>query len=298
LLYLAWFFQPLINLSHVSNLFQSALAALAKLFPLMDEKVEVSERPGAYDLDEPIEGEVSFDDVAFSYKEGTPVLEDVALTVAAGERVAIVGETGSGKSTMAKLAMRFYDPNRGVVAVDGTDLKDVTEASRVEALALIPQDGFLFSGSLRDNLTYAKPDASDEEVWNVLSEMEVDTWIRSLPDGLDTEVRERGSRFSAGERQLVALARAFLADPEIIVLDEATSNLDPETEVKVEGALRALLQDRTSIVIAHRLRSAERADRVVMVDAGRIVSEGTHDELVESSDQYRELVEVWQRGLA
>jgi len=193
--------------------------------------------------------------------------------------------------------MRFYDPTRGSVSIDGVDLKDVTRSSRVETMALIPQDSFLFAGSLRENLVYAKPDATDEEVWRVLKEMKIDEWIAGLPGGLDTEVRERGSRFSAGERQLIALARAFLADPGIIVLDEATSNLDPETEMKVEQALSALLADRTAIVIAHRLRSAERADRVVVVDKGAIIAEGTHDELVDEVDQYRELVEVWKRGL-
>ena len=298
LLYLDWFFQPIINLSNVYNLLQSALAALAKLFQLMDEPAAVTERPGSYDLPEPVEGKVEFTDVDFSYEEGVPVLHDIDLLVEPGERLAVVGETGSGKSTIAKLAMRFYDPDEGTVAIDDANLTDVTERSRVEALALIPQDGFLFAGSLRSNLVYARPEASDEEVWRVLDTMDIADWVQSLPDGLDTEVRERGSRFSAGERQLVALARAFLADPEIIVLDEATSNLDPETEVKVEGALRALLEGRTSIVIAHRLRSAERADRVVMVDDGEIIAEGTHEQLVDTSAPYQELVEVWQRGLA
>lgn len=298
LLYLDWFFQPIINLSNVYNLLQSALAALAKLFQLMDEEVVIDERHGAYDLPDPVRGAVEFDDVSFSYLEEVPVLRNVNLAVAPGERLAVVGETGSGKSTIAKLAMRFYDPDSGTVSIDEADIRDVTEASRVGTLALIPQDGFLFSGTLRHNLTYAQADASDADVWNVLATMDIDDWVQSLPDALDTEVRERGSRFSAGERQLVALARAFLADPEIIVLDEATSNLDPETEVKVEGALRALLHGRTSIVIAHRLRSAERADRVVLVDSGEIIAEGTHDQLVDASDSYRELVDVWQRGLA
>jgi ATP-binding cassette subfamily B protein len=298
LLYLDWFFQPIINLSNVYNLLQSALAALAKLFGLMDEKPAIMDRPGAYDLPDPVVGTVVFRDVAFEYTEGVRVLDDVDLEILPGERVAIVGETGSGKSTIAKLAMRFYDPAEGSISLDGVDLVDATEASRVAALALIPQDGFLFAGTLRDNLKYAKPEASDEDVWRVLDAMGITDWVRSLPEQLDTEVRERGGRFSSGERQLVALARAFLADPAVIVLDEATSNLDPETEVKVEQALGVLLDGRTSIVIAHRLRSAERADRVVVVDEGRIVARGTHEELVRSTPQYQELVEVWQRGLA
>jgi ATP-binding cassette subfamily B protein len=296
LLYLDWFFQPIINLSNVYNLLQSSLAALAKLFELMDETVVVDDKPGALDLGEPVSGKVSLDAVSFAYEPGTRVLENVSVTVDAGERVAIVGETGSGKSTIAKLIMRFYDPGSGVVAIDGIDLRDITERSRTDALALIPQDGFLFAGTLRQNIAYADPEATDEAVWNVLRAMGIDDWVRALPEGLDTEVRERGGRFSAGERQLVALARAFLSEPAIIVLDEATSNLDPETEIQVEGALRVLLADRTSVVIAHRLRSAERADRVIMVDDGSVIGEGTHDELVEQSPHYRELVEVWQRG--
>jgi ATP-binding cassette subfamily B protein len=296
LLYLDWFFQPIINLSNVYNLLQSALAAISKLFGLMDEIVVVDDKPGAFDLSEPVAGAVAMEGVSFSYEPGTVVLDDVSVVVGAGERVAIVGETGSGKSTIAKLIMRFYDPESGVVAIDGNDLRDITERSRTDALALIPQDGFLFAGTLRDNIAYAAPDATDAAAWNVLRAMGIDDWVRSLPEGLETEVRERGGRFSAGERQLVALARAFLSDPSIIVLDEATSNLDPETEIQVEGALRVLLAGRTSVVIAHRLRSAERADRVVMVDGGRIIAEGTHAELVESSPRYRELVEVWQRG--
>lgn len=296
LLYLDWFFQPIINLSNVYNLLQSALAALSKLFQLMDEPVVIADRPGAFDIPENAAGVVELVDVSFSYVPDVSVLTDISLKVDAGERVAIVGETGSGKSTIAKLIMRFYDPDSGLVLLDDVDLVNVTARSRADMLALVPQDGFLFAGTLRSNLRYADPTATDEAIWNVLRAMGIDDWVRSLPDGFETEVRERGGRFSAGERQLVALARAFLADPTVIVLDEATSNLDPETEIQVEGALRVLLAGRTSIVIAHRIRSAERADRVVMIDAGQVIAQGTHTELVESSHRYRELVEVWQRG--
>jgi ATP-binding cassette subfamily B protein len=226
------------------------------------------------------------------------VLEHIDLDVPPGQRLAVVGETGAGKSTIAKLVMRFYDPTAGRVTIDGHDLRDVTADSRIHRIALIPQDGYLFNGSLRDNLRYGKPDADDDDIWRVTAAMGIDDWVRALPERLDTPVRERGSRFSAGERQLVALARAFLADPSVIVLDEATSNLDPETEVRMENALLALLSGRTAVVIAHRLRSAERADRVVMVDGGRIIADGNHETLVTSSPEYRELVDVWRRGVA
>jgi ATP-binding cassette subfamily B protein len=297
LLYLDWFFQPLINLANVYNLLQSAIAALAKLFGLLDEEPAVQERPGAFDTDLPVKGTVGFDDVAFGYEEDRPVIRGIDLEVPAGQRLAVVGETGSGKTTIAKLAMRFYDPDTGSVSLDGVDLKDLTESSRVDAIVLIPQDGFLFEGTLGDNIAFGAADATEDDVWNVLRAMGIDDWVRALPDGLETEVRERGGRFSAGERQLVALARAFLSDPAVIVLDEATSNLDPETELEVEGALRVLLSGRTAIVIAHRLKSAERADRVIMIDDGEIIADGTHDELAEASPEYRHLVEVWERGV-
>ena len=297
LLYLDWFFQPLINLANVYNLLQSAMAALAKLFGLLDEEPAVTDRTGAYDAAVPVKGGVGFDAVTFGYIEGHPVIRGIDLEVPAGQRLAVVGETGAGKTTIAKLALRFYDPDAGSVSLDGADLRDLTESSRVDAIALIPQDGFLFEGTLGENIAFGAPDATLEDIWNVLRAMGIDDWVRALPDGLETEVRERGGRFSAGERQLVALARAFLADPTVIVLDEATSNLDPETELEVEGALRVLLAGRTAIVIAHRLKSAERADRVIMIDDGAIIADGTHDELVEVSPDYRYLVEVWERGL-
>ncbi len=298
LLYLDWFFQPIVNLANVYNLLQAAIAALGKLFGLLDVEAEVAERPGAYDLATPVTGAVTLEDVTFGYDDSVTVLHDVSLDIPPGQRLAVVGETGAGKSTIAKLVLRFYDPQQGVVAIDGANLRDLTIDSRTDAVALIPQDGFLFNGTLLDNLTYGAPNATVDDVWNVLRAMGIDQWIRDLPDGLDTEVRERGSRFSSGERQLIALGRAFLSDPAIIVLDEATSNLDPETELEVEGALRVLLSGRTAVVIAHRLRSAERADRVIMIDDGRIIADGSHSELVETSPEYRRLVEVWERGIA
>ncbi len=298
LLYLDWFFQPIINLANVYNLLQASLAALAKLFELRDTRPRVQELPGAYDLPSPPEGSLALEDVTFGYDPELIVLGGLTLDVPAGQRLAIVGETGAGKSTIAKLLLRFYDPTAGAVTIDGHDLKGLTFGSRAATATLIPQDDFLFNGSLRDNFRYGKPDATDRDIWDVCRAMGIGDWLRTLPDGLDTPVRERGSRFSAGERQLIALGRAFLVNPAVIVLDEATSNLDPETEVQVEGALRILLAGRTAVVIAHRLRSAERADRVVMIDGGRIIADGTHNDLVASSDAYRDLVEVWERGNA
>jgi ATP-binding cassette subfamily B protein len=296
LFYLDWFFQPIIQLSFIYNSMQSAVAALGKLFRLVDTEPDITEAPDAAALPEPVQGEVALDAVSFGYDAGVEVLHDVELSIAPGERVAVVGETGAGKSTIAKLVMRFYDPTVGTVRVDGTDLRQVTNASRSDAVALIPQEGFLFNGTLRENLAYARPDASDDEIWEACRAMGIEDWVRGLPERLDTLVLERGTRFSAGERQLVALARALMANPAVIVLDEATSNLDPATEVRVERALGVVLAGRTAVVIAHRLRSAEAADRVVMIDGGRIVAEGPHRDLVAAGGPYARLVEVWRRG--
>ena len=297
LLYLDWFFQPIINLSNTYTQMQSAAAAFGKLFRLLDTPPAVQDpsRPGT--LPERMRGEVRIQDVTFGYQPGVPVVEDVDLVITPGERVAIVGETGAGKSTLARLVLRFYDPGAGRVLVDGVDLRTVTAADRSRHVVLIPQEGFLFNGTLRDNLRYARPAASDEQLWEVCREVGIDAWARSLPERLDTLVRERGSRFSAGERQLVALARALLADPAVIVLDEATSNLDPETEVRVERALSTVLEGRTAVVIAHRLRTAEGADRVVMMDQGRVTAVGPHHALAGTDPGYARLVAVWERGI-
>jgi len=297
LLYLDWFFQPITNLANTYNQMQSASAALEKLFRLMDTAPAVVDSEGAVDLPDEVEGTIRFEGVTFGYEPDLPVVADIDLEIPAGQRVAIVGETGAGKSTLARLVLRFYDPTEGVVLLDGLDLRTVKLESRPDHLVLVPQEGFLFNGTLRDNLSYARPGAPDDELWEVCAAIGIDDWVRNLPERLDTLVRERGGRFSAGERQLVALARALLADPAVIVLDEATANLDPETEARVERALGTLLEGRTAVVIAHRLRSAEQADRVIMMDQGKVIADGSHAELVESSEAYGRLVSVWERGV-
>jgi ABC-type multidrug transport system fused ATPase/permease subunit len=221
------------------------------------------------------------------------VLRDVDLTLPAGTRLAVVGETGAGKSTVAKLAIRFYDPVVGRVCLDGVDLRSATFESLRRRIAFVPQEGFVFRGSLRDNIAFARPDIDDERIWEVCATLGIDDWVRSLPERLDTEMRERGSRLSSGERQLVALARALAASPVLVVLDEATSNLDPGTEVQVERAFQALLEGRTSMVIAHRLQTAQRADEVVVVDEGRIVEHGSPQDLIARGGSYARLAGVW-----
>jgi ATP-binding cassette subfamily B protein len=296
-LFMSNLFEPVQQLSQLFNTLQSAAAALSKLFGVLDTKAELAERPGAVDL--PPTGDFAVTDLGFSYTTArAKVLSDVNLTVAHGERVALVGPTGAGKSTLAKLMARLYDPTEGSVSYGGVDLRDATFASLRERICVVPQEGFLFYGTILDNVRVGREGTTDDEVVAALKRIGIYEHFASLPDGLQTEVQERGSRLSAGERQLVSLARAALANPAVLVLDEATSNLDPGTEHEVEHALNALMEGRTVIVIAHRLSTAERADRVAVVDAGGILELGPHEELVALGGRYAALFASWSGGLA
>ena len=291
-------FDPVQQLSQLFNQVQSAGAGLKKLYEVLDTEVDVPESPGAVDL--PARGAVVVAGVDFAYRADLdPVLRDVDLEVAPGERLALVGPTGAGKSTVAKLVARFYDPTQGSVSFGGIDLRQATLDSLRHRIAVVPQEGFLFNGTIRDNVRVGRADATDAEVDAALEDLGVQERFTRLPDGLDTEVRERGSRLSAGEKQLVSMARAALADPAVLVLDEATSSLDPGTEAVVEAAVERLMEGRTTIVIAHRLSTAARADRVGVVDGGVLVELGTHEDLLAiEGGRYQGLFAAWTSGLA
>ncbi len=292
-LYLTAFFAPIQQLVQLYNTYQQGQASIRKLRDLLAEEPSVSERPGAPDLPD-LAGEVRLDHVDFAYVAGRPVLHDVDLVIPAGETFAFVGETGAGKSTIAKLVNRLYDPSEGAVLLDGVDARAVTLASVRRQVGTVPQEAFLFGGSIRANVSFARPDASADEVLEACRLVGLGELLDRLPDGLDTPVHERGVSLSSGERQLLALARAFLARPRILVLDEATSNLDLRSEARIEEALDALLEGRTAILIAHRLATAMRADRIAVVHDGRIVELGTHAELLARGERYAQMVETWQ----
>jgi ATP-binding cassette subfamily B protein len=292
LLYLNSFFGPIQSLVQQYNLYQQGQAAIAKLDDLLGTHPSVEEAADATALPL-IEGEVTLDDVSFAYDPAKPVLCDVDLHIRAGETIALVGPTGAGKSTIAKLVTRFYDPTHGVVAIDGHDLRDVTIDSLRRQLGVVPQEPFLFMGTMRDNIAFAKPDATDDEVMDAVHRVGLTDLVERLPEGVDTLVHERGVSLSSGERQLLALARAFLAAPRVLVLDEATSNLDLKSETKVEAGLDAVLEGRTAIIVAHRLSTAMRADRIAVVDDGRILELGTHDDLVARGGRYAEMYAAW-----
>jgi len=291
-LYLQNLFEPVQQLSQLFNTLQAAGAALHKLFVLLDERPGIAERPGAVDL--PASGAIEVRDVSFTYA-GTDeaVLTGVTLSVEPGQRMALVGPTGAGKSTLAKLMVRFYDPTSGEVCFAGTDLRDAGLASLRSRIVVVRQEGFLFEGTIRDNLAIGKPGATDDEMWKAVADLGLTTRFEAFEGGLEAIVREQGSNLSAGERQLVSIVRAALADPSVVVLDEATSSLDPGTEVTVEAALERLLEGRTVVLIAHRLSTAARADRVAVVDDGRVVEQGTHAQLIENEGPYAALFASW-----
>ena len=301
--YLTTFFEPIQQLSQLYTTYQQGMAALDKIFDLLDTKPDMVDAPEAIDPG-PLKGEIELDGVWFSYAEDEePVdddwaLRDVDLHVPPGQTLALVGATGAGKSTFAKLVARFYDPQQGRVLVDGHDLRGVQQRALRRQLGIVPQEGFLFSGSVRENVAFGRPEASPEEIEEALATVGAADFVAALPDGIETEVGERGVQLSAGQRQLVAFARALLAEPRILILDEATSNVDVRTEKTIEKGLERLLQGRTAIVIAHRLSTIRRAGKIVVLEGGRIAEQGTHDELIAAGGVYSRLYGAWTESSA
>ena len=278
------------NLSAAWLKLQSTLASLEKVFAVLDTEPDRADVPSAKALDS-LHGDVEFEGVSFAYDDEDKILQDVSFRIRPGETLAIVGETGAGKSTIVKLLSRFYDPTEGEVRIDDQDLRGIRGSSLRRHMGVVLQDTFLFTGTVKDNIRYGRPDATEEEVVSAAKAVGADEFIQRLPEGYETQVHERGGRLSIGERQLVAFARALLADPKLLVLDEATSSVDLTTEACIEAALSELLVGRTSVVIAHRLSTIHRADRILVLQGGRVIEEGTHEELLSRPSAYRRLYE-------
>ena len=290
LLYVSKFFSPLVDLATFYNTLQSAMSAAERIFVTLDIKPEIADAPNAIELSY-VKGEIVFDHVTFGYDPARPVLKDVNIHVESGKTLAIVGPTGAGKSTIAKLLSRFYETQKGTITVDGYDVQRITLNSLHKQMGVVLQEPFLFSGTIMENIKYGKLDASDDRVKRVAKIVGIHEFISSLPQGYDTDVGERGVRLSVGQRQLVSFARALLRDPPILILDEATSSVDPYTELKIKKALAFLLKNRTSLVIAHRLSTVRNADNIVVIDEGRTIEEGNHAELMKKKGMYYRLYE-------
>ena len=291
-LFVNTFFAPIQQMVQLYNTYQQGQSGLKKIGDILSTEPSIVESDNAVSLP-PIHGQIKFEAVTFRYDDGPEVLRDINLTINPGETFAFVGPTGAGKSTIAKLITRFYDPTSGVVSIDGQDLKAALIDSLRTQLGVVPQEPFLFHGTIRDNVAFARSDATEEEINEAISHVGLTEAVAQLSDGIDTLVHERGVSLSAGERQLIALARAFISRPRVLVLDEATSSLDLRSEAHIEKALDGLLEGRTAILIAHRLATAMKADRIAVIDDGRIIELGSHDELIQLRGRYAEMFETW-----